>query len=81
LIAPTSQAAALFYGRLFEIALAVKPSLRGDITEQGCKLIVTLGVVVNSLGNLETVLHRQSNYFLEHILPPSQLHSNGGPWI
>ena len=50
------QAAALFYGRLFEIAPAVKPSLRGDMTEQGCKLMATLGVVVDSLGNLEAVL-------------------------
>jgi hypothetical protein len=55
-VAPTSQAAALFYGRLFEIAPAVKPLLRGDMTEQGCKLMATLGVVVNSLGNLEAVL-------------------------
>jgi nitric oxide dioxygenase len=56
LVAPTSQAAALFYKRLFEIAPAVKPSLRGDMTEQGCKLMATLGVVVDSLGNLEAVL-------------------------
>src|SRR3979409_825305 len=35
LVAPTSQAAALFYKRLFEIAPAVKPSLRGDMTEGG----------------------------------------------
>src|SRR5258708_10190418 len=26
-----------FYGRLFEIAPAVKPLLRGDMTEQDCK--------------------------------------------
>ena len=26
------------------------------MTEQGCKLMATLGVVVNSLGNLEAVL-------------------------
>src|SRR5580693_4260059 len=50
LVAPTSQAAALFYGRLFEITPVVKPLLRGDMTEQGCKLMATLGVVVNSLG-------------------------------
>ena len=57
LVAPTSQAAALFYRRLFETAPAVKPLFRGDMTEQGCKLLMaTLGVVVNSLGNLEAVL-------------------------
>jgi hypothetical protein len=66
LVAPTSQAAALFYGRLFEIAPAVKPLLRGDMTEQGCKLMTT---------------HRQSKYVLEHILRPSQLYSGGRAWI
>ena len=50
LVAPISeQAAALFYGRLFEIAPEVKPLFRGDMTEQGRKLMATLGVVVNSL--------------------------------
>src|SRR2546430_10181795 len=34
LLAPTSQAAALFYGRLFEIAPAVKSLFRGDMTER-----------------------------------------------
>ena len=57
LVAPISeQAAALFYGRLFEIAPDVKPLFRGDMTEQGRKLMATLGVVVNSLGNLEAIL-------------------------
>jgi hemoglobin-like flavoprotein len=27
-----------------------------DMTEQGCKLMATLGVVINNLGNLEAVL-------------------------
>ena len=34
LLAPTSQAAALFYGWLFEIAPAVKSLFRGDMTER-----------------------------------------------
>jgi hemoglobin-like flavoprotein len=72
LVAPTSQAAALFYGRLFEIAPAVKPLLRGDMTEgdmteQGCKLMATLGVVVNSLGNLEAVLPAASALAKRHV--------------
>ena len=53
-VAPISeQAAALFYGRLFEIAPAVKPLFRGDMKEQGRKLMATLAVVVNGLSNLE----------------------------
>ena len=67
LAAPTSQAAALFYGRLFEIAPEVKPLLRGDMTEQGCKLMATLGVVVNSLGNLEAVLPAASALAKRHV--------------
>ena len=45
----SEQAAALFYGRLFEIAPAVKPLFRGDMKEQGRKLMATLAVVVNGL--------------------------------
>ena len=67
LVAPTSQAAALFYGRLFEIAPAVKSLLRGDMTEQGCKLMATQGVVVNSLGNLEAVLPAASALAKRHV--------------
>jgi len=67
LVAPISQAAVLFYGRLFEIAPAVKSLLRGDMTEQGCKLMATLGVVVNSLGNLEAVLPAASALAKRHV--------------
>ena len=56
-VAPIAgQAAALFYGRLFEIAPEVKPLFRGDMAEQGRKLMATLAVVVNGLGNLESIL-------------------------
>ena len=67
LVVSTSQAAALFYWRLFEIAPAVKPLFRGDMTEQGCKLMATLGVVVNSLGNLEAVLPAASALAKRHV--------------
>jgi hemoglobin-like flavoprotein len=68
LVAPISdQAAALFYGRLFEIAPAVKPLFRGDMTEQGRKLMATLGAVVNSLGNLEAVLPAASALAKRHV--------------
>ena len=67
LVVSTSQAAALFYWRLFEIAPAVKPLFRGGMTEQGCKLMATLGVVVNSLGNLEAVLPAASALAKRHV--------------
>jgi nitric oxide dioxygenase len=61
------QAAALFYGRLFEIAPATKPLFKGDMAEQGRKLMATLGVVVNGLGNLETVLPSASALAKKHV--------------
>jgi hemoglobin-like flavoprotein len=67
-VAPISeQAAALFYGRLFEIAPEVKPLFRGDMKEQGRKLMATLAVVVNALTNLEVILPAASALAQRHV--------------
>jgi len=67
-VAPISeQAAALFYGRLFEIAPAVKPLFRGDMKEQGKKLMATLAVVVNGLGDLPSILPAASALAKRHV--------------
>lgn len=67
-VAPISeQAAALFYGRLFEIAPEVKPLFRSDMTEQGRKLMTTLGVVVNSLDKLDAILPAASALAKRHV--------------
>jgi hemoglobin-like flavoprotein len=63
----SDQAAALFYGRLFETAPTLKPLFRGDMTEQGRKLMKTLGVVVNGLANLESVLPAASALAKRHV--------------
>src|SRR5215471_11601958 len=56
-VAPLAeQAVAFFYGRLFETVAAVMPLFRGDMAEQGRKLMGTFAVVVNGLGNLEAIL-------------------------
>lgn len=47
------QAAALFYNRLFEIAPEVRPLFKGDMAEQGRKLMATLAVVVNGISDME----------------------------
>jgi nitric oxide dioxygenase len=39
----------------------------GDLTEEGCKLMATLGIVVNSLGNLEAVLPVASALAKRHV--------------
>lgn len=64
-IAP--QAAAMFYGRLFEIAPEVKPLFRGDMTEQGRKLMATLAVVVNGLSDLGAILPAARTLARRHV--------------
>jgi nitric oxide dioxygenase len=60
-------AAGIFYSRLFEIAPEVKPLFRNDMAEQGRKLMRTLTVVVNSLGNLEASLPAASALAKNHV--------------
>ncbi len=50
------QAAALFYARLFELAPEVRPLFKGDMTEQGRKLMAMIGMVVNGLTRLESIV-------------------------
>jgi nitric oxide dioxygenase len=62
-----SDAAALFYGRLFEIAPEVKPLFKGELTEQGRKLMATLAIVVNGLDNLPSILPAASALAKKHV--------------
>jgi hemoglobin-like flavoprotein len=56
-VAPIAEtAAALFYGKLFELDPALRPLFKGDITEQGRKLMHTLGVAVSGLDKLEVLV-------------------------
>ena len=67
-IRPIAQeAAALFYGRLFEIAPDVRPLFHGDMAEQGRKLMATLAVVVNGLTDLESILPAASALAKKHV--------------
>jgi hemoglobin-like flavoprotein len=67
-VRPISEAAArMFYGRLFEIAPEVKPLFKGDIAEQGRKLMATLAVVIGSLHSLQTILPAVSTLAKKHI--------------
>lgn len=50
------QAAALFYTRLFELDPALRPLFRGDMAEQGRKLMQTLGFCVASLDRLNDIV-------------------------
>ena len=48
--------AELFYGRLFEIAPEVKPLFKGDMKEQGKKLMQMLAIAVNGLTSLNRIV-------------------------
>ena len=56
-VAPIADVAAeLFYGKLFELDPSVKPMFKGNMTEQGRKLMSMLTMAVNSLDNLESIV-------------------------
>jgi hemoglobin-like flavoprotein len=52
----SSKAAELFYGKLFELDPAIRPLFKADMKEQGVKLMKTIGVAVNSLNDLPTIV-------------------------
>ena len=66
-------AAGLFYNKLFELDPAVKPLFKGDMGEQGRKLMMSLNVVVNGITNLDALLpaiqemgKRHAGYGVQH---------------
>jgi len=52
----SDQAAAIFYARLFELAPEVRSLFKGDMVEQGRKLMTMLGSVARGLNNLDTLV-------------------------
>lgn len=50
------QAAALFYARLFELDPSLRPLFRGDMTEQGRKLMTMIATAVAALERLDTIV-------------------------
>lgn len=67
-VAPIAEiAAGLFYERLFEIAPGLRPLFKGDMGEQGRKLIGMLAAVVNGLTDLETILPAAKALAMRHV--------------
>jgi hemoglobin-like flavoprotein len=67
-VAPMAdEAAALFYSRLFEIAPELRPLFRGDMAEQGRKLMATLAIVVHGLTRLDAILPAASALAKRHV--------------
>jgi nitric oxide dioxygenase len=67
-VAPIADiAAGLFYGKLFEIAPETRSMFKGDIAEQGKKLMATLAVVVGGLTDLPAILPAASRLAKHHV--------------
>lgn len=60
------QAAALFYGRLFEIDPFLREMFTGDMQKQGRMLMQMIGVAVNSLTKLEAIVPAVQNLGRRH---------------
>ena len=52
----SEQAATIFYARLFELAPPVRALFKGDMTEQGRKLMAMLKTVVGTLDKLDVLV-------------------------
>ena len=60
-------AAALFYDRLFALDPALRPLFRGDMTEQGRKLMQALTIVVKGLTRLDKILPAVQDLGRRHV--------------
>src|SRR5512139_3411111 len=67
-VLPIQKAAAeLFYGRLFELDPSLRPLFRGDMAEQGRKLMTMINTVVMSLDNLAPLLGAVEDLGRRHV--------------
>jgi len=67
LVEPIADTAAeLFYGRLFELDPSLKPLFRGDMKEQGRKLMQMITVVVRGLNRLDDLVPAIENLGRRH---------------
>ncbi len=67
------QAAEIFYNKLFEYDPSLKPMFKGDIKDQGRKLMATLKVAVNGasdLNKLVPVLHQLADRHVGYGVKP-----------
>ena len=60
-------AATLFYGKLFELDPEVQSLFKGDMTEQGRKLMAMIRTAVNGLTNLESIVPAVQDLGIRHV--------------
>jgi hemoglobin-like flavoprotein len=61
------QAATIFYARLFELAPSVRALFKGDMAEQGRKLMAMLATVVGTLDRLEVLVPVAERLAVRHV--------------
>lgn len=68
LVKPISeQAAEIFYGRLFFKYPEVKPNFKGDMKEQGKKLMSMINTAVNGIEDLENLIQPIAQMGARHV--------------
>lgn len=60
-------AAELFYGKLFALDPSLKPLFKGDIKEQGRKLMAMISVAVTGLTRIETIVPAVQDLGRRHV--------------
>ena len=67
-VVPISDTAAkLFYGKLFELDPTLKPLFKGDMAEQGRKLMRMVGTAVNGLDRLDQIVPAVKDLGVRHV--------------
>jgi hemoglobin-like flavoprotein len=61
------KAAELFYGKLFEMDPSLKSLFKGDMVEQGRKLMKMIGVAVNGLKRLDQIVPAVQDLGRRHV--------------
>ena len=61
------QAAALFYGKLFDLDPSLKPMFKGDMKEQGEKLMKMIAVAVDNLDKLDEIVPAVQDLGVKHL--------------
>lgn len=61
------QAAGLFYGKLFELDPSLKPMFKGDMAEQGRKLMTMINTAINNLDRLNTIVPAVEDLGRRHV--------------
>lgn len=63
----SEQAAELFYGKLFELDPELKPLFKGDMVEQGKKLMQMINTAVNGITDLDSIIPAVEDLGKRHV--------------